>query len=89
MSHNEAFASGGRKSKPAAGRTWTRSSRRFASLVLISATIAVSVSIDTKGEPGHPMVLAELKNSAGFREFIEQEIAKYSGDQKPKRSCVR
>ena len=51
--------------------------------------IAVSVSIDTKGEPGHPMMLAELKNSAGFREFIEQEIAKYSGDQKPKRSSFR
>src|SRR5215212_684649 len=44
--------------------------------------IAVSVSMDEKGEPGEPLVLAELKNSEGFRQFIEQEIAKYSGDKK-------
>ena len=29
--------------------------------------IAVSVSMDGKGEPGAPLVLAELKNSAGFQ----------------------
>jgi hypothetical protein len=46
--------------------------------------IAVSVAMDAKAEPSEPLVLAELKNSAGFREFIEQEIAKYSGDQKAK-----
>ncbi len=44
--------------------------------------IAVSVSMDEKAEPGEPLVLAELKNSQGFRQFIEQEIAKYSGDKK-------
>lgn len=45
--------------------------------------IAVSVSIDAaKGEPSDPLVLAELKNSQGFRAFIEQEIAKYAGDRK-------
>ena len=44
--------------------------------------IAVSVSIDEKGEPGDALVLADLKNSAGFRQFIEQEIAKYAGDKK-------
>src|ERR1044072_5607882 len=44
--------------------------------------IAVSVSLDQKGEPNDPLVLAELKNSQGFRQFIEQEIAKYSGDKK-------
>ncbi|HEX5875500.1 MAG TPA: FecR domain-containing protein [Pyrinomonadaceae bacterium] len=45
--------------------------------------IAVSVSIDAaKGEPSDPLVLAELKNSAGFRAFVEQEIAKYAGDKK-------
>ena len=45
--------------------------------------IAVSVAIDaTKGEPSDPLVLAELKNSQGFKEFIEQEIAKYAGDKK-------
>lgn len=46
--------------------------------------IAVSVSIDGKAEPSEPLVLAELKNSAGIRGFIEQQIAKYSGDQKAK-----
>ena len=40
--------------------------------------IAVSVSIDNQGKPGDPLVLAELKNSEGFRQFLEQEIAKYS-----------
>ncbi|HJP92616.1 MAG TPA: FecR domain-containing protein [Pyrinomonadaceae bacterium] len=45
--------------------------------------IAVSVSMNAQGEPGEPLVLAELKNSQGFREFLEQEIAKYS-DKKGK-----
>jgi hypothetical protein len=40
--------------------------------------IAVSVSMDDKSEPGAPLVLAELKNSNGFRQFLEQQIAKYS-----------
>src|SRR5215216_2596843 len=44
--------------------------------------IAVSVSMDDKGRPGEPLVLADLKNSQGFRQFLEQEIAKYSGDKK-------
>src|SRR5436190_3709466 len=44
--------------------------------------IAVSVTMDEQGRPGEPLVLAELKNSEGFRPFLEQEIAKYSGDRK-------
>ena len=44
--------------------------------------IAVSVSINDQGRPSEPLVLAELKNSQGFRQFIEQEIAKYAGDKK-------
>ena len=44
--------------------------------------IAVSVSMDEKAEPGEPLVLADLKNSQGFRQFLEQEIAKYAGDKK-------
>jgi ferric-dicitrate binding protein FerR (iron transport regulator) len=44
--------------------------------------IAVSVSMDEKGDPVAPLVLAELKNSNGFQQFIEQQIAKYSGGQK-------
>lgn len=40
--------------------------------------IAVSVSMDGQGRPTEPLVLAELKNSDGFRQFLEQEIAKYA-----------
>ncbi len=43
--------------------------------------IAVSISIDEKGDPTAPLVLAELKNSAGFQPFLEQQIAKYAGNQ--------
>jgi hypothetical protein len=47
--------------------------------------IAVSVSMDDQGQPVAPLVLAELKNSSGFRQFLEQQIAKYGGEQgKPK-----
>jgi len=42
--------------------------------------IAVSVSMDGKGEPVEPLVLAELKNSDGFRQFLEAQIAKYAGN---------
>ena len=42
--------------------------------------IAVSVSMDEKGEPAAPLVLAELKNSAGFQQFLEQQIAKYANN---------
>lgn len=44
--------------------------------------IAVSVGIDQQGKPGAPLVLAELKNSAGFQQFLEQQIAKYAGNAK-------
>ena len=40
--------------------------------------IAVSVSLGENAKPEAPLVLADLKNSNGLREFIEQEIAKYS-----------
>jgi len=40
--------------------------------------IAVSVSLNDKNEPGAPVVLAELKNSNGFRAFLEQQVAKYA-----------
>jgi hypothetical protein len=46
--------------------------------------IAVSVSMNDKGNPSEPLVLAELKNSQGFRQFLEQEIAEYAGDKKGK-----
>jgi FecR protein len=40
--------------------------------------IAVSVSMNEKGEPSEPLVLAELKDTNGFRAVLEQEIAKLS-----------
>jgi ferric-dicitrate binding protein FerR (iron transport regulator) len=42
--------------------------------------VAVSLAMNEKGEPNSPLVLAELKNSAGFRQFLEQQIAKYAGN---------
>jgi hypothetical protein len=48
--------------------------------------IAVSVSMDEKGDPVAPLVLAELKNSAGFQQFIEQQVAKFSGNAQGKPS---
>jgi len=43
--------------------------------------IAVSVALNNQTEPDAPVVLAELKNSNGLREFIEQQIARYSNGQ--------
>ena len=43
--------------------------------------IAVSVAIDEKGSPTSPLALAELRNSDGFRQFLEQQIAKYAGNR--------
>lgn len=61
--------------------------RQFGSY--LGEEIAVSVSMDEQGRPGEPLVLAELTNSAGFREFFEQQIAKYSGGtDKPEISFV-
>lgn len=48
--------------------------------------VAVSLSMNSKGEPDSPLVLAELKNSAGFRQFLEQQIAKFGGNQAGKPS---
>jgi len=50
--------------------------------------VAVSVSMSAEGKPDAPLVLAELKNSAGLREFIEQELAKYSSGQQQKPNIV-
>lgn len=50
--------------------------------------IAVSVGMDAKGEPVSPLVVAELKNSAGFRQFIEQQIARYASGAKDKPQIV-
>jgi len=41
--------------------------------------IAVSVSMNEKSEPNAPLVLAELKDAAGFRKALEEQIAKHQG----------
>jgi len=48
---------------------------------LLGEEVALSISMDEKGEPVEPLVLAELKNAAGFRQLLEQQIAKYSVGQ--------
>ena len=81
MSHNEALRQWWEKEQAGRGQNMDQvveSIRQFGSY--LGDEIAVSVSIDAKGEPGEPLVLAELNNSSGFREFIEQQITKYSGD---------
>ncbi|HEY8413186.1 MAG TPA: FecR domain-containing protein [Pyrinomonadaceae bacterium] len=61
--------------------------RQFGSY--LGEELAVSVSMNEKGEPGEPLVLAELTNDAGFRGFLEQQIAKYAGgNNKPEISFV-
>jgi hypothetical protein len=40
--------------------------------------IAVGAGMDEKGEPVSPIVLAELKNAAGFRAFFDAEVEKLS-----------
>jgi len=46
--------------------------------------IAVSVSMDQQGNPVAPLVLAELKNSAGFQQFVEQQVAKFADNSQGK-----
>ncbi|HET8782233.1 MAG TPA: FecR domain-containing protein [Pyrinomonadaceae bacterium] len=83
MSHNEALRQWWEREQVGRGQNMDQvveSIRQFGSY--LGDEIAVSVSIDAKGEPGEPLVLAELKNSTGLREMIEQQVTKLSGDQK-------
>ena len=82
MSHNEALREWWQKEQ---GRGQNMDQvvetiRQFGSY--LGDEIAVSVSMDAKNEPSEPLVLAELKNSTGLREFIEQQVTKLSGDPK-------
>jgi len=89
MSHNEALREWWQKEQAGRGQNMDQvveTIRQFGSY--LGDEIAVSVSVDEKGEPGEPLVLAELKNSTGFREFIEQQVAKYSNDPKANAKLV-
>ncbi|HEU4433008.1 MAG TPA: FecR domain-containing protein, partial [Pyrinomonadaceae bacterium] len=89
MSHNEALREWWQKEQAGRGQNMDQvveTIRQFGSY--LGEEIAVSVSVDEKGEPGEPLVLAELKNSTGFREFIEQQVAKYSNDPKANAKLV-
>ena len=47
--------------------------------------IAVGAGMDEKGEPAQPLILAELKNPAGFRAFVDAQVQKLStsGKKRP------
>lgn len=83
MSHNEALRQWWEKEQAGRGQNMDQvveTIRQFGSY--LGDEIAVSVSMDAKNEPGEPLVLAELKNSTGLREFIEQQVTRLSGDPK-------
>ena len=89
MSHNEALRQWWEKEQAGRGQNMDKvveTIREFGSY--LGDEIAVSVALNTKNEPDSPLVLAELKNSTGLREFIEQQITKYSGDQNAKAKLV-
>jgi ferric-dicitrate binding protein FerR (iron transport regulator) len=44
--------------------------------------IAVGAAMDEKGEPSQPLILAELKNAAGFRAFVDAQVQKLSASGK-------
>jgi hypothetical protein len=84
MSQNEALRNWWQKEQSGRSQNMDQvveTIRQFGSY--LGDEIAVSVSIDERGEPTEPLVLADLKNSQGLQQFLEQEIAKYS-DKKGK-----
>lgn len=46
--------------------------------------IAVGAAMDEKGEPAQPLILAELKDPAGFRAFVDAQVQKLSTSGKDK-----
>ena len=44
--------------------------------------IAVGAAMDEKGEPVQPLILAELKNAAGFRAVVDAQVQKLSATGK-------
>lgn len=46
--------------------------------------IAVGAEMDAKGEPGGILVLAEVKNAAGLRAYIDGEIARLANESRDK-----
>jgi ferric-dicitrate binding protein FerR (iron transport regulator) len=48
----------------------------------IGDEIAVGAAMDGKGEPVQPLILAELKNAAGFRAFVDAQVQKHSSSGK-------
>jgi hypothetical protein len=45
--------------------------------------IVVSAALNERGDPDAPVVLAEVRNAAAFRSFLEQQINSAPGDKKP------
>jgi hypothetical protein len=48
----------------------------------LGGEIVVGAQMNGQGEPDGVLVLGELKNSAGFRPFLEKQIAELKGDAK-------
>ena len=44
--------------------------------------IVVSAEMNEQGRPDGPLVLGELKNAAGFRSFLEQQIEQFTAESK-------
>lgn len=44
--------------------------------------IAVGAQLGTNGEPQNPLVIGELADAAGFRPFLEQQIADFKAQEK-------
>ena len=90
MSHNEALRQWWEKEQSGRAQNMDRvveSIRQFGAH--LGDEIAVSVSMDQKGEPGEPLVLAELKNADGFRQVLEQQIAIHGGKDRPRSGSSR
>jgi ferric-dicitrate binding protein FerR (iron transport regulator) len=45
--------------------------------------IVISATLGEKGEPDAPLVLAEINNPAGFRTYVEGQLARVGGEAKP------
>src|SRR6185295_4456466 len=71
---------------PALGEWWQKEqgSRRGLDQVIdkirevgeyVGDEIVVSATMDARGEPDAPIVLAELKDASGFRAYLDQQLA--------------
>jgi hypothetical protein len=70
---------GGKSQGHAAGRVFDRI-REFGSY--LGEEIVLSAELDARGEPDGPLVLAELRDAAGFRNYLADQINQLPADAK-------